>query len=352
MARSASRPRSSAGAGTGAQSSSGAARPSRRGARAGRVDRLHRRAGRLVHPNLEGRTDLRFEGLAPPRRPRDGRRAHGLPTRSARRKRPRSWRRARASWTSRATSVCGIRRPTRILRRAAPVPPRADRRTFVYGLPSFTATRSEGAVPSPRPAASRRTIELALLPSRRRAPGGGRRGRRQSRDRAERRRAERGDAPPGAREQPAHVQAARAQHIPEIARALFDAGAPDVTVRLVPVSAPLARGIFATCFAHVDAGVGADAITSLFRDRYRGEPFVRVPAGRLPEVVAVRAPTTPRSPPYGRRRGRQARRRLLRRDRQPGQGGGRAGHPVDEPHARARRAGSRRRPRRLALMAG
>jgi LysW-gamma-L-alpha-aminoadipyl-6-phosphate/LysW-L-glutamyl-5-phosphate reductase len=61
-----------------------------------------------------------------------------------------------------------------------------------------------------------------------------------------------------------------------------------VTLRFVPVSAPLARGIFATCFAHVDPGVDPGAIANLFRERYAGEPFVRVPARRLPEVVAVK----------------------------------------------------------------
>ncbi len=56
----------------------------------------------------------------------------------------------------------------------------------------------------------------------------------------------------------------------------------------MPVSAPLARGIFATCFAHVDAAVAPEAILAAFHERYAREPFVRVPAKRLPEVVAVK----------------------------------------------------------------
>ena len=49
------------------------------------------------------------------------------------------------------------------------------------------------------------------------------------------------------------------QHIPEIVQTLAEAGAKDVTLRFVPVSAPLSRGIFATCFAHVDEKVDAGA---------------------------------------------------------------------------------------------
>ena len=77
------------------------------------------------------------------------------------------------------------------------------------------------------------------------------------------------------------------QHIPEIVETLTTAGAQGLALRFVPVSAPLARGIFATCFAHVKADVTADRIKSLYAETYEGEPFVRVPQKRLPEVVAV-----------------------------------------------------------------
>ena len=77
------------------------------------------------------------------------------------------------------------------------------------------------------------------------------------------------------------------QHIPEIVETLALAGAKDLALRFVPVSAPLARGIFATCFAHVKSEVTGDQVKSLYRETYKGEPFVRVPAKRLPEVVAV-----------------------------------------------------------------
>ena len=77
------------------------------------------------------------------------------------------------------------------------------------------------------------------------------------------------------------------QHIPEIDQTLRDAGARDVTIRFVPVSAPLSRGIFATCFAHVPDTTTAEQIRALYKDAYAREPFVRVPEKRLPEVAAV-----------------------------------------------------------------
>src|SRR5262249_39806865 len=77
------------------------------------------------------------------------------------------------------------------------------------------------------------------------------------------------------------------QHIPEIAETLTEAGASDFHLPLVPVSAPLSRGIFATSFAKVDASVPKERIAEAFAKAYAGEPFVRVPKKRLPEVVAV-----------------------------------------------------------------
>jgi N-acetyl-gamma-glutamyl-phosphate reductase len=58
-------------------------------------------------------------------------------------------------------------------------------------------------------------------------------------------------------------------------------------LRFVPVSAPLPRGIFATSFAHLAGDVAPDHVRDLFARAYEGEPFVRVPKKRLPEVAAV-----------------------------------------------------------------
>ncbi|MFO0611768.1 MAG: N-acetyl-gamma-glutamyl-phosphate reductase [Polyangiaceae bacterium] len=77
------------------------------------------------------------------------------------------------------------------------------------------------------------------------------------------------------------------QHVPEILETLHAAGAEGLTLHFVPVSAPISRGIFATSFVHVDAGVSKDQVAAAFAEAYASEPFVRVPKKRLPEVVAV-----------------------------------------------------------------
>jgi N-acetyl-gamma-glutamyl-phosphate reductase len=77
------------------------------------------------------------------------------------------------------------------------------------------------------------------------------------------------------------------QHAPEIVRALTEAGAKGLRLHFVPVSAPLARGIFATAFFRVPASVPEKTLSELAEAAYASEPFVRVPRGRLPEVVAV-----------------------------------------------------------------
>jgi N-acetyl-gamma-glutamyl-phosphate/LysW-gamma-L-alpha-aminoadipyl-6-phosphate reductase len=77
------------------------------------------------------------------------------------------------------------------------------------------------------------------------------------------------------------------QHLPEISETLIQAGAKDFSLNFVPVSAPLTRGIFATSFVRVDAAITKEKIAELFARTYEGEPFVRIPKKRLPEVVAV-----------------------------------------------------------------
>jgi N-acetyl-gamma-glutamyl-phosphate reductase len=77
------------------------------------------------------------------------------------------------------------------------------------------------------------------------------------------------------------------QHVPEILETLAAAGAPDLALRFVPVSAPLIRGIFATAFVELPEAWTQDRLEGLYREAYAGEPFVRVPRKRLPEVAAV-----------------------------------------------------------------
>jgi N-acetyl-gamma-glutamyl-phosphate reductase len=77
------------------------------------------------------------------------------------------------------------------------------------------------------------------------------------------------------------------QHVPEIEAALAAAGAPGLQLRFVPVSAPLSRGILATGFVELPEAWTQARLDALYRDAFQGEPFVRVPRKRLPEVAAV-----------------------------------------------------------------
>jgi len=77
------------------------------------------------------------------------------------------------------------------------------------------------------------------------------------------------------------------QHTPEICQMLSDAGASDVQLRFIPVSAPLVRGIFVTAFLEVDASVSTQQVAALYDAMYEDAPFVRRPTSRLPEVAPV-----------------------------------------------------------------
>jgi N-acetyl-gamma-glutamyl-phosphate reductase len=77
------------------------------------------------------------------------------------------------------------------------------------------------------------------------------------------------------------------QHVPEITEALVQAGARDLALRLVPVSAPLSRGILASCFVELPVEWTEQRVRTLYEEHYAAEPFVRVPRRRLPEVAAV-----------------------------------------------------------------
>jgi N-acetyl-gamma-glutamyl-phosphate/LysW-gamma-L-alpha-aminoadipyl-6-phosphate reductase len=162
--------------------------------------------------------------------------------------------------------------------------------TFVYGLPELNreAIRRAAAVASPGCFAT--TIELALLPLARagRLAGAptvqivGITGSSGS-----------GVVPSLATHHPIRAvnlktyKVLEHQHLPEIAETLAQAGAPGLRLRFVPVSAPLSRGILATCFVEVPAADSDAVIADLYARAYDGEPFVRFVRDRLPEVAAV-----------------------------------------------------------------
>lgn len=159
---------------------------------------------------------------------------------------------------------------------------------FVYGLPELNraAIRTSSTVASPGCFAT--TIELALLPF---AKAGWMQGPIEVV-------AVTGSSGSGAAPSPTTHHPVRAgnlrtykpllhQHTPEIEAALRGAGARDLVLLFVPVSAPLVRGIFATAFIHVPGDVSEEQLARTLQEAYRDEPFVRIPRERLPEVVAV-----------------------------------------------------------------
>ena len=242
-----------------------------------------------AHPNLEGQTNLRFEGLSPAEAAKDMDVVLlGLPHKVSALKMP--------ELMATGAKVVDLSGDFRLRDKdtykkyyGADHPyPNLLTGTFVYGLPELNreAIRTARYVASPGCFAT--TIELALLPLARAGllEGAvevvGITGSSGS-----------GVVPSAGTHHPVRANNLRTykpldhQHIPEILLILGDAGAKDLALRFVPVSAPLARGIFATCFAHVKESVSADQIRSMYADGYAKEPFVRVPAKRLPEVAAV-----------------------------------------------------------------
>ncbi|HEY5923599.1 MAG TPA: N-acetyl-gamma-glutamyl-phosphate reductase [Kofleriaceae bacterium] len=161
--------------------------------------------------------------------------------------------------------------------------------TFVYGLPEMNRAQIKAAKYVASPGCFATTIELALLPL---ARAGmldaavvhvtGITGSSGS-----------GIAPQAGTHHPSRAGNLKTykplehQHVPEIVQTLGDAGAKGVELRFVPVSAPLTRGIFATCFLELDASIDKAKLTALFDESYAREAFVRRPKARLPEVVAV-----------------------------------------------------------------
>jgi N-acetyl-gamma-glutamyl-phosphate reductase len=160
---------------------------------------------------------------------------------------------------------------------------------FVYGLPELHRERIRGARFVASPGCFATTIELSLLPLARAGllTGAvvhvqGITGSSGS-----------GAAPQAGTHHPVRAANLRTyrplehQHVPEILETLAAAGASDVQLRFVPVSAPLGRGILATSFVELPEEWTEDRLRALYEERYAGEPFVRVPRRRLPEVAAV-----------------------------------------------------------------
>jgi len=161
--------------------------------------------------------------------------------------------------------------------------------TFVYGLPELNRAQIKAAKYVASPGCFATTIELALLPLARAGLLDGAvihvqgiTGSSGS-----------GIAPQAGTHHPSRAGNLKTykplehQHVPEIVQTLGDCGAKGVELRFVPVSAPLTRGIFATCFLELPEAIDKTKLAAMFDESFLREPFVRRPLARLPEVVAV-----------------------------------------------------------------
>ncbi|MCE5202949.1 MAG: N-acetyl-gamma-glutamyl-phosphate reductase, partial [Actinomycetia bacterium] len=79
------------------------------------------------------------------------------------------------------------------------------------------------------------------------------------------------------------------RHTPEIAQGLADLGLDDPQVIFVPHLIPMSRGLLATVYLHVEAGLTPEDVHGAYRDLYSDEPFVTVHTeGRMPSTGEVR----------------------------------------------------------------
>ncbi len=240
-----------------------------------------------AHPNLEGRTDLRFENLEPA----DAAKGMdvvllGLPHKIAAHKVPEIM-----PSGARIVDLSGdfrLKNLEAYERYYQPHPKPELLGKFVYGLPELNRAKIKGAKYVASPGCFATTITLGLLPF---ATKGWLKG-------AVETVAMTGSSGSGVAAKAGTHHPIRAvniktyktldhQHTPEIEETLASAGAKDISLQFVPVSAPLSRGLFATTFTWVDEKISEAELRDAFASYYADEPFVRIPQGRLPEVAAV-----------------------------------------------------------------
>ncbi|HTT70230.1 MAG TPA: N-acetyl-gamma-glutamyl-phosphate reductase [Anaeromyxobacteraceae bacterium] len=241
-----------------------------------------------AHPTLEGLTPLTFEGLAPAAA------AEGvdvvllgLPHKVSAEKVPEL-----LETRARIVDMSGdfrLKDPAAYARYYGREHPHPElMQAFVYGLPELNRERIKKARCVASPGCFATTIALSLLPLAQAGllegvvPVQGLTGSSGA-----------GFSPSAGTHHPVRSNNLRTyrplehQHVPEIREALTQAGAKDLELRFVPVSAPLARGIFSTSFVEVPEAWTEERLRRLYEQAYAGEPFVRVPRRRLPEVAAV-----------------------------------------------------------------
>ncbi|MCC7381617.1 MAG: N-acetyl-gamma-glutamyl-phosphate reductase [Deltaproteobacteria bacterium] len=241
-----------------------------------------------AHPNLDGQSDLRFEELPPREAARDVDVVLlGLPHKIAATKVPEILETgARIVDLSGDFRLKDIAAYERFYGGKHPCPELVER--FVYGLPELRREEIRRARYVASPGCFATTIELGLLPL---AKKGWLEGAIETVGIT-------GSSGSGVAASAGTHHPVRAvnlksyktlshQHTPEILETLAAAGGRGLELDLVPISAPLSRGLFATSFVHLDASITPAAIQAAFAETYAQEPFVRVPSKRQPEVAAV-----------------------------------------------------------------
>ena len=242
-----------------------------------------------AHPSLEGRTDLLFQDLSPAAAA-DGMDVVllALPHKVTANKVPE----IAALPSVKIVDMSGdfrLQDPAAYEKYYGQKHPHPERLPdFVYGLPELNREKIRKARFVASPGCFATTIELSLLPLARAGliegvvHVSGITGSSGS-----------GMAPQATTHHPVRAGNLRAykplwhQHVPEVVETLSSAGARDLQLRFVPVSAPLVRGILATAFLELPEEWTEERLSALYRETFEGEPFVRVPARRLPEVAAV-----------------------------------------------------------------
>jgi N-acetyl-gamma-glutamyl-phosphate reductase len=70
----------------------------------------------------------------------------------------------------------------------------------------------------------------------------------------------------------------RHRHTPEIAQGIADIGGRPPRLTFAPHLVPMTRGLLATCYATLRAGITPEQVADAYRSTYEHEPFVRVTA--------------------------------------------------------------------------
>ncbi|HET6781259.1 MAG TPA: Asd/ArgC dimerization domain-containing protein, partial [bacterium] len=77
------------------------------------------------------------------------------------------------------------------------------------------------------------------------------------------------------------------RHTPEIEQEMSALIGQDMAITFVPHLVPMTRGILVTAYLSIAGSMSTDEATSILREAYAGEPFVRVLVDALPQTKAT-----------------------------------------------------------------